>query len=152
MTTVKALTIMGIAVRTTNQNNQAAQDMAALWTRFVTENIAEKIPHVQSGVIFSIYTDYEKDFTGPYTAILGMEVSSLCDVPEGLIARQFPEENFEVFTAKGKMPDAVVETWQGIWRNDAALNRKYTYDFERYSEKSQLESNAEVTIYIALEN
>jgi predicted transcriptional regulator YdeE len=48
------------------------------------------------------------------------------------------------------MPKAVVETWQEIWSSDKSLNRKYTYDFEVYGEKSQNGLNSEVEIYIAM--
>jgi len=47
------------------------------------------------------------------------------------------------------MPEAVAKTWTTIWERDKELNRKYTYDFEVYGEKSQNGENSEVEIYIA---
>jgi predicted transcriptional regulator YdeE len=73
----------------------------------------------------------------------------LDNIPEGLIGREFVGENFIKYVAKGEMPKAVVETWQKIWSSDKTLNRKYTYDFEVYGEKSQNGLNSEVEIYIA---
>lgn len=78
------------------------------------DNIAEKIPNKISNEIYSIYTDYKSDYTDSYTIIIGFPVSSLNDIPDGLIGRQFEAETFEVFTAKGQMPKAILDTWVGI--------------------------------------
>lgn len=47
------------------------------------------------------------------------------------------------------MPNAVVNTWREIWKKDKELDRKYSYDFEVYTEKSQNGENSEVEIYIS---
>ena len=47
------------------------------------------------------------------------------------------------------MPNAVVTTWVDIWQKDKELDRKYSYDFEVYGEKSQNGENSEVEIFIA---
>lgn len=143
--------IIGISVRTTNQNNQAQQDLGQFWGQFFSENSFEKIPNKISNEILSIYTDYKSDFTEEYTAIIGVAVSTLGEIPEGMIGREFPAEHFQKFTAKGKMPEAVGKTWNEIWQKDKELNRKYTYDFEVYGEKSQKGDHSEVEIYIAIE-
>ncbi len=141
--------IIGIETRTTNKGNQSQEDLSKLWNRFYSENIAEKIPNKESLEILSIYTDYKSDYTEDYTTIIGMKVSSLENIPAGLVGREFKNETFEKFIAKGKMPNAVVDTWLEIWKKDKELNRKYTYDFEVYGEKSQNGDNSEVEIYIA---
>lgn len=142
--------IIGISSRTTNKNSQALQDLGALWGRFFSEAIAEKVPHKISDEIIAIYTDYQSDYTEEYTTIIGLKVSSLDEIPEGMVGREFPEENFQLFTAKGEMPNAVGETWMEIWNQDSQLNRKYTYDYEVYSAKSQNGENSEVDIFIAV--
>lgn len=147
----KGFKIIGISVRTTNQNNQAQQDLGKLWGQFFSENSFEKIPNKISAEILSIYTDYKSDFTEDYTTIIGVKVSSLEEIPKGLLGREFPEEHFRKFTAKGKMPEAVGKTWNEIWQKDKELNRKYTYDFEVYGKKSQNGDDSEVEIYIATE-
>lgn len=149
MTTIKGFNIIGISVKTTNKDNQAAQDIGKLWQRFYEENLFEKIPNKLSDDIYSIYTDYKSDFTDEYTTIIGMQVKSLENVPAGLIGRQFPSDNFEKITAIGPMPKAIVDVWTDIWKRDKELNRKYTYDFEVYGEKSRNGENSEVEIYIA---
>lgn len=144
------MNIIGIAIRTTNQNKQAAQDMTALWQQFFAKHIFEKIPNKLNTHIVSIYTDYQSDYTGAYTAILGAEVSSLDTIPEGMVGRTFPEQKFQTFLAKGCMPDAVVATWQSIWQQDEQLNRAYTYDYELYTEQAQNGEQSEVPIMIAI--
>ena len=143
--------IIGISVRTTNENGQSMTDMGQLWDRFYSEGILSTIPTRTSNDIYSIYTDYQSDYKGIYTAIIGCKVNSLDSIPEGLIAREFRSGQYIKYIAKGKMPGAVIDKWKEIWDNDKELNRKYTADFEVYGQKSQDPENAEVEIYIATE-
>lgn len=145
----KGFKIIGISVRTTNKNNQSQQDLGKLWNNFFSENIIDKIPNKISGNIITIYTDYKSDYTDEYTTIIGVPVSTLDEIPNGLIGREFEGDNFQKFIAKGEMPNAVVNTWIDIWRRDKELNRKYTYDFEVYGQNSQNGKDSEVEIYIA---
>ena len=142
--------IIGISVRTTNQNGQAMQDIGNLWQRFFSEQLLAKIPNKVSDAIYSIYTNYQKDYTEPYTCIIGVEVTTLSTIPDGLEGREFPEQTFEKFVAKGAMPQAVGAMWQHIWDNDATLNRTYIYDYECYTEKSQQGDTSEVDIFIGV--
>lgn len=149
MIPINEFKIVGISVRTTNKDSQSAQDIGKLWQQFYVEKLFDKISNKLSNDIYSIYTDYKSDFTDEYTTIIGVQVSSLENIPTGLIGRQFPPDNFVKYTAKGLMPEAVAKTWITIWEKDKELNRKYTYDFEVYGEKSQNGENSEVEIYIA---
>lgn len=141
--------VIGISVRTTNKDSQALQDIGQLWSRFFAEGIADKIPNKQSGEIYSIYTDYKSDYTEDYTTILGMPVTTLDEIPEGLTGREFQPEHFRKFVARGTMPAAVGNAWMDIWQRDKELNRKYTYDFEVYGAASQQGDESEVEIFIA---
>ncbi len=143
--------VIGISVRTTNKNNKAERDLGNLWDRFYKENIINKIPKKESSEIFSIYTDYKSDYLDDYTVILGMRVSNIDDVPDGLVGREFEEENFQKFVAKGKIPEAIQKTWINIWNGDSKLKRKYTYDFEVYGEKAKNPEDAEIDIFVAIE-
>lgn len=93
--------IIGISTRTTNKENKSQSDLEKLWGRFFSENIFEKIPNKVSNEILSIYTDYKSDYTEEYTTILGVPVSTLDEIPNEMIGREFLEEKFEKFTAKG---------------------------------------------------
>ena len=71
---IEPFKIIGISIQTTNENNQASKDIAALWGRFMEENLLTKIPNKACSDIYSLYTSYEGDHTQPYTTILGCRV------------------------------------------------------------------------------
>jgi predicted transcriptional regulator YdeE len=50
---------------------------------------------------------------------------------------------------QSEIPNAAVNVWLDIWKREEELNRKYSYDFEVYGQKSQNGVNSEVEIYIA---
>jgi predicted transcriptional regulator YdeE len=150
MQEIQSFKIIGIEVQTTNEKGKGAEDIGALWGKFFSENIAGKIPNKVSEEIYAIYTDYESDFTGKYTTVIGQKVTTFSSIPEGCVGREFQAGNYQKFLAKGAMPNAIVEVWKEIWKNDKNLKRKYTADFEVYGEKSQQGDNSEVAIYIAL--
>lgn len=67
-----------------------------------------------------------------------------------MIGREFSATKFQKFTAKGEMPNAVMQTWKTIWEQDEVLNRAYQYDFEVYGEKSQNGNESEVEIFVSV--
>lgn len=145
-----AFSIIGISVRTTNENNQSATDIPALWERFFSENIMERIPGRQSTDLYCVYTDYEKDHTRPYTTVLGCKVADATQAPEGLQAVTIPERSYAQFEATGNLHEgAVIETWQKIW--ESPVPRAFTADFEHYGEKAHIPKEAAVDIYIAVQ-
>jgi predicted transcriptional regulator YdeE len=139
--------VIGIEVRTTNQNGKARTDIAELWGKFMSQNLIVQIPNKENSEIYCIYTDYESDYLGAYTTILGCRVSILENIPKGFIARDFPATKYQIYTSKGKLPDCVGNTWMQIWK--AEIDRKYTLDFDVYGQKSQDPQNAEVEIFIS---
>lgn len=145
----KKFSVIGISVRTTNENGQSAKDIPALWNTFMSEAIVEKIPNRISQDIICIYTDYEKDHTKPYTTILGCVVDNLDNIPEGMKGKTIENSNYATFTAQGKLSEGIVyNEWLKIWESN--LERTFTSDFEVYGQKAQDPENAEVAIYIAI--
>lgn len=141
--------VIGISVRTSNENGLATKDIPALWEKFMSEVIIDKIPNKVSNDIFCLYTDYEKDHTLPYTTILGCEVSSLASIPENMFGKQIDTQNYTQFKTTGNlMEGAVFNEWMKIW--NANLPRTYTTDFEIYDEKAKNPENAEVSIFVAV--
>lgn len=146
---VEPFIIIGISVRTTNENNQAAQDIGNLWGRFMEENILDAIPNKIDHAIYSVYTEYESNHTRPYTTILGCKVSSLTSIPYGMTGKSFAGGDYIKISAKGDlMQGIIINKWIEIWQMD--LNRAFTADFEMYGEKAQNPANAEVDILIAI--
>lgn len=149
-TKLEAFTVIGISTRTTNENNQSAADIGALWNKFMSEGILQKIPNKVNEDIYSIYTDYEGDYTKPYTSILGCKVKNTDEIPEGMVAINIKASDYEKITAKGNLQEGLVyKKWLEIW--DMDLNRVYQADFEIYGVKAQKPEDAEVRIYIGVE-
>jgi predicted transcriptional regulator YdeE len=145
---IEKFCVIGISIRTTNNNGQSAKDIGELWVKFMSENIIDKIPNKVDVSIYSIYTDYEGDHTKPYTTILGCKVENLETIPEGMVAKTINGGDYTKFVAKGDLTEgAVFVEWTKIWAMD--LPRIYSADFEVYGEKSQNSTNAEVEIFIA---
>ncbi len=139
---------IGLELRTNNQECSSA--MPTHKERFFGENILAKIPNKVNGDIFALYTDYEGDYTKPYSWILGCEVSSLDNVPIGLVAKVIPQSKYAVFTTQGDFPQGLIAAWQAIWKSD--LSRSYTSDFELYRSDFNPQTNPEVKVYIAIED
>jgi len=147
--TIEQCYIIGLSVRTTNENGQSATDIPLLWHRFMSEGIAAKIPNKAGDEIYSVYTDYELDHTRPYTTLLGCRVTDLNHVPEGMTGKVIEGGEYLELTAKGKLSDNIVfAEWQKIWASD--LPRTYQSDFEVYGPKSQNPDDAEVNIYLSV--
>jgi predicted transcriptional regulator YdeE len=145
---INAFSIIGIAVRTTNENNQSGKDIPALWDKFMAEGILEKIPNKIDNTLYCIYTDYESDYTKPYTTILGCKVVNVETIPNGMVAKIFTGGDYIKYSVKGNLMQGVVfNEWTKIW--NSGIKRLYTADFEVYSEKAQNPANAEVDIFIA---
>lgn len=146
---VEPFKVIGISVRTTNENDQAAKDIPVLWERMMSENILNNIPNKTDETLYSIYTDYEKDHTKPYTTILGCKVETLDNIPDGMVGKSFDGGNYVKFTTKGDLTkDLVINEWLKIWNMD--LKRIFTADFEMYGENAKNISEAEVDILIAV--
>lgn len=150
--TIQRFYVIGISVRTTNENGQAAKDIEALWGKFWGEEIQKQIPNTVGDEIYAVYTDYETDFTGKYTTIVGLQVSSLENIPKGFVGITIETAEYQKFVSKGKMPEAVFNTWLEIWANkDLNSKRAYKADFTIHGKKYFDGDNAEVETFISVE-
>lgn len=147
--TLPAFKIVGISARTTNADGRAVLDLGELWARFYAQQNASKIPNKIGDDVYAVYTDYKLDHEGAYTTIIGCKVASFDSIPEGMTGKEIGGGLYKRFTARGKMPHAVVRQWQEIW-NDPDLRRAYSADFEVYGAKSRDDTHAEVDIFIAV--
>lgn len=139
---------IGLELKT--NNDECSSTMPAHKERFFKENTLLKIPNKVNSAIVALYTDYEGDYTKPYSWILGCEVSSLDEVPEGLVGKIISESNYAVFTTQGEFPQGLIAAWQAVWTSN--LDRSYTSDFEVYRSDFDPQKNPEVKIYIAIDH
>lgn len=144
------LRLIGIETRTINSDERtpSTAKIPALWRRFFQEGIADTIPNKKpDGRLIGAYTQYESDHTGPYSLLVGSEVSSLKSIPSGMTGLTIPAGQFLVFTAQGQMPNALIDTWTHIWdyfSQGTSHKRLYTADYEVHR------SNERVDVYIAV--
>ena len=147
--TLDAFYLIGIEIRTSNKNDQSATDIPKLWNRFMEEGTIEKIPNKVSGDIYCVYTDYEGDYTQPYTTIIGCKVSNLDNLPFGFRGIAINKNQYKKFMATGNLKDNVIwKEWLKIWNSD--IDRSYDTDFEVYGEKAQNPENVEVDIFVSV--
>jgi len=142
-------TIVGISVRTTNRDAKAQYDIAELWKRFLHENILDQIPDKASDDVYCLYTDYDTDFMGDYTTVIGCLVASVRNIPEGLIIKEIPESKYYGYRSEGKLPGSILKTWKHIWMSND-INRRYTADFDVYGVEARDSENAVVMSYVAV--
>ncbi|RZF62654.1 GyrI-like domain-containing protein [Sphingobacterium corticibacterium] len=146
---IEPFNIIGISVRTTNENGQAEKEIADLWGRFMNEKILEAIPNKIDNTVYSIYTDYESNHAKPYTAILGCKVVNINEIPNGMIGKSFDGGSYVKVSAKGDlMKRLIVDKWTEIWKMN--LDRTFTADFEVFGEKAQNPADAEIDFLIAV--
>lgn len=135
-----AITVVGIAIRTSHAK---AEEIGGLWQRFYSEGVGGQIPDRLERDVYSVYFDYEGDFTAPYSLLIGCAVRSDSSVPEGMKTVVLPAGSYERFDATGEQPQGVIAAWNTIWK--APLERRYEVDFERYGE------DGTVAIYVGVQ-
>lgn len=147
--TLEKFTVAGISVRTINKEGRSQRDISELWGKLLIDNVIQSIPNRVSDDIYCIYTEYESDFTGEYTTILGCQVSSIEGISDEYTIKEIPTCDYYKFISEGKIPEAVGNTWNFIWQSD--IKRKYLADFEVYGKSAENPENAIVATYLSIE-
>jgi predicted transcriptional regulator YdeE len=150
MVKLEDIRIMGISLKskTTNLNGQSALDCGNLWQAFEGENYANLIPGRLSDSVYAVYYDYEGDYMQPFSYFIGCAVKNDAIETPGLEILTIPSGTYRKFTAKGILPDCISYTWKKIW--ESGIRRAYRTDFEVYGQRSKDWNNAEVDIFISV--
>ena len=135
----EALTVLGIHARA---SNAAPQKIGDLWRRFHAMGNAAGIDGRQSDAVLSVYCEYESDFAGEYTVVIGCAVAADTAVPEGMKKIDVEAGKFVVMEPAGELPMSVWDTWARIW--SSPLDRRYQADFDRYR------SDGKVTVHVGV--
>ncbi len=138
------ITLMGIAVKTTNDELV----FGLLWERFFNEGVLEKIPHIKSEEMIALYSDYQGDHTDMFSFMIGCPVEKVEEIPSGFVVKEIPGGKYGRIISKGEFPDSIQRTWNEIWDSD--IKRAYQYDYEVYSSKFKL-NPPEVDVYLSIE-
>jgi len=104
--------------------------ISELWDRFRADATVGRITGRVNNGIVAVYTEYESDYTGAYTMLVGYEVTADAVVPGGLRVLDVSPQKYAVILAQGEIPQAVQQAWQWVWAS--ALDRAYTVDFDEY--------------------
>lgn len=62
-----------MAIRTTNENGQAANDIELLWQKFWKDETIHQLEQKINNDIYAVYTNYETDFTGYYETFISIK-------------------------------------------------------------------------------
>ncbi|MBB64439.1 MAG: AraC family transcriptional regulator [Waddliaceae bacterium] len=155
-----AIKLIGIQVRTNNENEfkNLNGKIFPCVQKYFQEALFEKIPNRKKpGTTFCAYTEYESDYTGDYTYLIGEEVNSFDfehPLPEGFEILSIPEQTYAKFTtAPAPMPNVLSNAWQEIWETPAEKmggERSYHTDFELYDERAKNPNETVLDIYIGI--
>lgn len=150
--TYNEIKLMGIKIETSLENNRSAVDIPALWETFHKNAIHERIPgKVNPEVYYGLYTNL--DYYNNFSFVICSQVESLDSIPDGMFGKTLPATSYAVFTAKGPLPEKLINTWRYIYANwfpNSDYERNKSDDFERYDERSHDPENPSVDIYIPI--
>ncbi len=142
--------VVGVKIKTTNQNGKSIEDIGMTWQKLFADGIYEKIQDKVNNKTIGLYTEYEGDYTKPYTFVAGAEVSEELENNKEIVTKIIPKGKYARFIITGDVQNSVGQAWQEIWSMD--LKRKYNCDFEEYQNNSQDMQNQEIHIYIAIKD
>jgi len=145
---VQPFCVSGLQVRTCNADEQQADSarIAPMWERFFVEGLFDSIGHRQSdSFIYGVYSNYESDASGHFDVTAGVAVGEgNADYP--LVQVQGGE--YLAFSAKGLMPEVVIQTWGLVWayfEDNPQVRRRFATDFEVYTGPES------VSVYIGIQ-
>lgn len=144
LATVEAFDVAGISIITSSET--ATDDINALWEKFFTEQIGQKLQHKADDVIYAVYSDYVGDHTKPYRITLGYRTKG--EEPDLHHVQIIPQE-YAVMSAAGQQPKALIETWEAIWSSD--IGRSFKTDFELYGPRFFEQGLHEVLVHVGIE-
>lgn len=146
---VEPIDVIGVELRTTNDNCRAFEDIPPFWESFMKNNMVTKIPNKQSDDVYAIYTNFEnqgKNNKGMYSLIIGCAVKTGTKNSEGFAKVKIPTGQYRIFPVPKSRPDKVGEVWQDIWAipDSEKKNWRFECEFERYH------PSGDIDIYIGL--
>ena len=121
----------------------AMQEISSHWETFY-----QVIQHVPGEGLYAVYDNYEGNFMKPYRYTIGRKVPSNYKLTEqdkkvNFVLREIPDVKYEVVTATGHMPFALVDKWKMIWM-EKEDRRNYTLDYEFYKKDDEVDIHVAV--------
>jgi predicted transcriptional regulator YdeE len=147
-------TVVGLWVRTNNQKERGGSgEIPQMWQRAMQAGSLENIPHRSDNNLTVVYTNYASDQNGDYTYVLGVRVSSVDKVPEGMMTVNVPAGKYAVVDSEqGPLPEVMPKVWQRIYAmspSEMGGQRAFKADYEVYPEGFDWQ-NAQIPVSIGL--
>ncbi|MBS0605003.1 MAG: effector binding domain-containing protein [Verrucomicrobia bacterium] len=150
--------MVGIELRTTNDNGQSFREIPLFWERFFKEDVMGKIPSKTApDKIYAVYTDYDPQEDGAtmpkgyYSLILGTPVSSFEAVPLGFKKIEVPAGKYAFKDVNGAVETAVYQAWLEVWNPLFPFKRKFSSDMEIYRMGENPAFDREASLFIAVD-
>lgn len=139
-------------------SDMAAKDIHAFWSKCGQDGTLQKLfkftpqkPEIQ-GLLGICFTDNMENGMFPYG--IGFEYEGQTPVDDDLEIVEIPAHTFAVFTSKGKMPEAFIDTYKRIVSEFFPQNEKYKYahgvELEVYPSEQIDNPNYTCEIWIAV--
>ena len=146
MVTVAEKNVEGIEIRTENKENKAMRDIQKLWQDFFENGKQQLIRGRVNGEYIGLYTDYEGDFTQPYSYLAGCETDGK-EAP-AFTVKKIHAGRYAKFVARGDMDRQLGAVWNAVW--SLPLKRTYVSDYEEYFTDTDGQPK-EIHVYIGVE-
>ena len=134
-----SFTVVGVTVRTNNVAEAGGQgQIPGLWQNAMSSGQLDQIPNRVGDGYVVVYSDYASDHSGEFNYTLGVRVSSVDNVPTGMVKRTVAAGKYAVFQSEQGAPQDVIPA---LWQHINSLSpqqmggqRAYQTDFETYGE------------------
>ena len=148
---INAFRLIGIALdsKTTNLNDQSSCDCGKLWQKFEQGGYLKRIPQRLNDNIYAVYHNYSGDQQDHFEYFIGCIVNMDTIPANGMKYLDIPDQNYEIVSAVGKIPDCIKHAWYRIW--ESGIERAYQFDFEVYDERSKNWADGLVTINVSIQ-
>ena len=121
--------IIGLKITTTNENNQAQEDLVQLWKSFYDQANTELQTVKKEPYTYVVYTNYQWDFEQcNYDCYLGVDSESTLT---GFASCDIKLEKYQIFDFPYYSPQDTFEARKTI-RSNQSLKRAYLADLEIY--------------------
>ncbi|WP_062237672.1 AraC family transcriptional regulator [Fictibacillus sp. FJAT-27399] len=150
--------VIGYELKTTSEDGKNLKEIPVFWQTYLQNNkMREAIPNkMDPSVELGICTDFNQE-NGSFSYLICSEVTDSNNVPEGLVARTFPETKYAVFTtpkvAENEFSDSIQATWQYIfkeWFPSSGYEHAGGVEIELYDERSISPESKQMDILVPI--
>ena len=146
-------TVIGMDCLTTTEDNAEHQVVIELWNDFrprIDEVKNKKDPTKMVGIY-----DQRKNYPNRFAYIASVEVSSLAEIPKGMIPKMINGSKYAVFTHQGKL-ESIDKTYNYIyneWLPESDYDENTKGDnLEVFNVDFSDDENSDIDIYVAIKD